>query len=411
MKFLFPYLARWDSANRSRYHQLLTQLSVAGHQVYVLKAPPMALGDISSTDLDAVAQHSPEGLTISEFDAPPALKKLYDLQLPKSKLIKKGLLSLSSVDQVRRFIAEEEIDVLLVYNLPQVKLLEVAECHRHFDLADDLIAMLAMETGVVGKVGALSAARYTQDRMLELADTVTVASSVLSEQISRSTFTLPNGADLQLLDGLGTSAWRRKHPEPCVGFVGAFEYWVDFELVLRVARRMKKINFLLVGGGRQFPVIEQAVKQHKLRNVFLTGPKPYEEAMSLTAAMDIGLIPFTRDAVSDGSSPLKLFEYAALRRPVISTPITEVKRLGADWVTFGYDAADFADAIEELLNDSPNALSKAETGRRIVEENYTWPFLTQQFLSQLVQYQKAQKNRKRSSSAIHPAPVPSRQSS
>ena len=54
MKILFPYLARWHSANRSRYHQLLTRLCHLGHQVYVLTAPPMGINDISATDIATV---------------------------------------------------------------------------------------------------------------------------------------------------------------------------------------------------------------------------------------------------------------------------------------------------------------------------------------------------------------------
>src|SRR5262245_59829172 len=83
MKILFPYLARWRSANRSRYHQLLTQLCLLGHQVYVLKAPPMALNDISFTDLDRQASASlPDGLTLSELYAPPALRAFWRLPIP-----------------------------------------------------------------------------------------------------------------------------------------------------------------------------------------------------------------------------------------------------------------------------------------------------------------------------------------
>ncbi len=381
MKILFPYLARWDSANRSRYHQLLTQLCLTGHEVYVLKSPQMALGDISFCDLEGAIETVVEGLTISEFEVPPALRKLINTQIPKSKLLKKGLLSLTSVDQVRRFIADEEIDLLMVYNLPQVRLLEQAECHKHFDLADDLIAMLAVESGLVGKAGALAAARYTQARMLELADTVTVASSVLAEQIARPTLMLPNGADLVALDQADGRDWRSTHSGHWVGFVGAFEYWVDFELVLRVARRMRNVNFLLVGGGRLFPLINQAVERSGLKNVYLTGALPYDQAMNHMAAMDVCLVPFTQaDAVSDGSCPLKLFEYAALRKPVVSTPITEVERLGQGWVSFGYDAADFADAIDHFLADPPRAAEAGAIGREQVERIYNWPKLAARFM-------------------------------
>ncbi len=380
MKILFPYLAKWDSANRSRYHQLLTQLCLIGHKVFVLKAPNMALGDISFADMN-IGINDIKNLTISEFEAPPALRKFMQMSLPKSKLLKKGLLSLSSVDQVRRFTVEEEIDLLMVYNLPQVRLLENVECHKHFDLADDLIAMLGYESGIAGKAGVLAAAQYTQNRMLEMADTVTVASSVLKDQIEKTTYLLPNGADLTALDQAVPAKRITEKPGHWVGFVGAFEYWVDFELLLRVARRMRHVNFLVVGGGRLFPQIKQTVEEGNFQNVHLTGALPYDEAMNCMAAMNICLVPFTRDAVSDGSSPLKLFEYAALRKPIICTPIDEVKRMAKGWVSFGEDAADFAHAIEDLLGNPKKAKEMADEGRSQVEKYFNWPVLAQNFLN------------------------------
>lgn len=383
MKILFPYLARWRSANRSRYHQLLNQLCHQGHQVFVLKAPPMALDDISSTDIGDVNEELPTGLTLSELYAPTPLRSFWKTWIPRTKLLKKGLLSLTSMGQVRRFIEREKIDVLLVYNLPQVNLLKQSECRTHFDLADDLVAMMAGEHNFLARAGAVAAARSAQDRMLKQAETVTVASSVLAERMNREVLMLPNGADLDELDQANGSAWRARNLGPTVGFVGAFEYWVDFDLVMNLARRMPQINFLLVGGGRRWKVIKQQVEQRGLTNVVLTGAVPYQEAMNYVAGMDICLLPFTHDAVSDGSCPLKLFEYAALRKPIISTCTTEVMRIGQNWITFADDVTGFAYAIDGLLADQKAAAHCGEAGRALVEQVYNWPLLAQQFASLL----------------------------
>jgi hypothetical protein len=116
MKILFPYLARWHSANRSRYHQLLTQLCHLGHQVFVLKAPPMALNDISATNISGESR-LPEGMTLSELYAPPALRSFWRMPIPKTKLLKKGLLSLTSISRSSALRRKGRIDVLLVCNL------------------------------------------------------------------------------------------------------------------------------------------------------------------------------------------------------------------------------------------------------------------------------------------------------
>ena len=113
MKILFPYLARWRSANRSRYHQLLTHLCELGHQVYVLTAPPMALNDISANDLIASDDQLPQGLTISELEAPQSLRSFWRMPVRRSKLLKKGLVSITSLNQICRFVDREKIDVLI----------------------------------------------------------------------------------------------------------------------------------------------------------------------------------------------------------------------------------------------------------------------------------------------------------
>lgn len=387
MKILFPYLARWHSANRSRYHQLLLHLCAFGHQVHVLTAPPMALSDISATDIAGGNDDLPAGLMISELHASNLLRRFWRIPVPGTKLLKKGLVSISSINQIRRFIAKEKIDVLMLYNLPQAPLLHLpglsklmdVDCRTHFDLADDLVAMMQVELGSIAKAGAMTAARAVQNHMIAKAGTVTIASSVLEEQIERNVLMLPNGADISDLDQADGSAWRAQHKGPTVGFVGAFEYWVDFDLVLQSARALPRVTFLLVGGGRRWQTVKQQVENLELRNVKLTGAMPYPEAMNYVAGMDVCLLPFTRDAVSDGSCPLKLFEYAALRKPIVSTRTREVARIGQGWITFADDAAGFASAIESLLADHRAAKHAGDAGRAMVEQLYNWPNLTRQF--------------------------------
>lgn len=379
MKILFPYLARWRSANRSRYHQLLTHLCELGHQVYVLTAPPMALNDISANDLITSDDQLPQGLTISELEAPQSLRSFWRMPVRRSKLLKKGLVSITSLNQICRFVDREKIDVLLLYNLPQAPLLNLVDCHTHFDLADDLVAMMEVELGVIAKAGMTTAARIAQNYMLANAATATVASTVLEEKMRRPVLMLPNGADVEELDQIDDSLWRPQKNGPTVGFVGAFEYWVNFELVLQTAKLLPTVTFLLVGSGRRMSDVKRKIAELDLDNVVLTGAKPYREAMSYVAGMDVCLLPFTNDSVSDGSCPLKLFEYSALRKPIVSTHTREVERIGQNWISFANDAEGFASAIETFLSD-PRASSHAgETGRAMVEHLYNWPNLTRQF--------------------------------
>lgn len=350
----------------------------------MLTAPPMGINDISATDIAGSDQERalPPGMTVSELYAPEKLGAFWRAPIRRTKLLKKGLISLTSISQIRRVIEKEQIDILFLYNLPQVPLLRLADqtgCRIHFDLADDLVAMMQGEDKLVSGFGGGFVARVAQDRMIAGASTVTVASSLLQETINRPSLMLPNGADIADLDLADGSAWSSSVTGPTVGFVGAFEYWIDFDLILGTAKRLPDVKFLFVGGGRRLKHLQDRIADLGLTNIKLTGSMPYREAMNHVAAMDVCLLPFTRGAVSDGSCPLKLFEYAALRKPVVSTSATEVKRIGDGWVSFADDAPSFAAAIESFLTDRNLAARAGESGRAVVERLYNWPNLAKQF--------------------------------
>jgi glycosyltransferase involved in cell wall biosynthesis len=347
-----------------------------------MTAPPLGINDISANDILNGNNSVPSGLTVTELYTPERLHSFWRTPIRRTKMLKKGLISLTSIGQVRRFIDKENIDVLLVYNLPQVPLLALTDqsrCRAHFDLADDLVAMMRVEDKVVANAGGMMIAQAVQNFMISRASTVTVASTVLEERIKRSVLMLPNGADLAELDQASGDEWRSRADRPTVGFVGAFEYWVDFDFVLQVARRLPNINFLLVGSGRRMTYLKMRIAQFGLTNIILTGAVPYHEAMNYVAGMDVCLLPFAHNAVADGSCPLKLFEYGALRKPIVSTSTREVRRIGDGWISFADDSASFASAIESLLADRQASAQAGEAGRAVVEKFYNWTNLARQF--------------------------------
>jgi hypothetical protein len=129
--------------------------------------------------------------------------------------------------------------------------------------------------------------------------------------------------------------------------------------------------------------MEQAASL-RLKNIRLTGAVSYREAMNYVAGMDVCLLPFRHGAVSDGSCPLKLFEYAALRKPIVSTSIQEVRKIGKGWVEFADDEGSFSEAIDSFLIDRRASARVSEKGRALVERIYNWPNLTRQFEELLI---------------------------
>ncbi len=113
------------------------------------------------------------------------------------------------------------------------------------------------------------------------------------------------------------------------GYTGHLYQGRGVELMLEVAARLPEISFLLAGGEPQdVEKLEKRVQEKKLSNVSLAGFVPNAELPVYQAACDFLLMPYQqRVAASSGGdiaaylSPMKLFEYMACGRPILSSDL------------------------------------------------------------------------------------------
>ena len=358
MRILFPYLARVRAANWSRYQQLLIARARAGDDVTVLEPPPRRSEETNFRD---VAAEFPPRFRVEEV---PVWPPFWNTRFPFDKIVKKGAYSLAANRRARRVASRRAADVFLLYNLTQETLLQTS-VPAIFDVADDLPAMLREEGGAAG--AALEAiARRAFARMVRRAALVTTPSRVLLPSLGPAAFFVPNGVDpdeiaparragdaarVAVRNAAGEASMNaageaaRNAP---IGFLGSFEYFVDFDLVWELAARLPQRRFVLIGGGRRFEEARRRVARDRLGNVELTGPLPHPEALARLAACAVSLCPFRRDPVGHAASPLKLFESLALAVPVVATRTREIEAEQAPNVVFANSAAEAADAIARL---------------------------------------------------------------
>lgn len=188
------------------------------------------------------------------------------------------------------------------------------------------------------------------------ADVVFATAAALRDDLlphNRASHYVPNAVDADAV----LESIRRLDPSkdplaplarPRIGFVGAPERKVDAELLAAVARREPSWTFVLVGPLRNFPGKRLL---RKLGNVALLGPVPAGAVPATLSALDVAIIPFAVDPLTRGVSPLKLFEYLAAGKPVVSTPIPEVADL-RDVVRIAGDAAGFEASIAAALEEA-----------------------------------------------------------
>lgn len=177
---------------------------------------------------------------------------------------------------------------------------------------------------------------------------------------------LPNGVDL---------TWAREAvqadtpddlhimPRPIVGYLGSYDSRMDWDLLYSFASRRPSWSFALVGGGYNAPVQTAA-------NVHHLGNRRYADALRYVQGFDLALIPFVHDRLTEAICPAKLFDYLALGKPVLSTPVPAIQDItgGPPIVYFGNSPADFAFNADLALREDPLLFSE----RQSLAAAYTW---------------------------------------
>lgn len=165
-------------------------------------------------------------------------------------------------------------------------------------------------------------------QLAQTADLVAVTAPSLTAQAlalgARRVHLMPNGADVEHYRRVASEpADLAKVPRPRVVYVGALAPWVDFALMNEVARRMPDVSFVWIGPGGAGSIAARP-------NVYVPGPRPYEELPGYLQHCDVGVIPFDRERhprLVDSVHPLKLYDYLAAGLPVVATPWAELRRI------------------------------------------------------------------------------------
>lgn len=108
-------------------------------------------------------------------------------------------------------------------------------------------------------------------------------------------------------------------------------------------------------------------------NMKWLGRKDYPEIPVYINHFDVCLIPFLVGKISRTTNPVKVFEYFALGKPVVATPLYELEPFGKDrllWMTESKEL--FAAAVRSALEESGTTVGDR---RRTVARNHSWKSL------------------------------------
>ncbi len=179
---------------------------------------------------------------------------------------------------------------------------------------------------------------------------------------------MPNAAEFEAFQAAFEARGRNEPadlasiPHPRVGYVGAINRKIDFDLMQTMAERMPDASFVLVGPEVNYTP-EDAARVAKLKqrdNVHFLGLKGFDELPRYVANLDAGIIINTKERAEwvKYCYPLKLHEYLAAGLPVVSTDIPAVREF-SDVVRIATGADQWIAAIRACLAESgPEVLTR-----------------------------------------------------
>lgn len=105
-------------------------------------------------------------------------------------------------------------------------------------------------------------------------------------------------------------------------FSGLKEVIID---MINNREKVPQLKLVIVGEGDSYDELKKMVQLNDLHeNVILTGWRPYSEIPSLIAAADYCILPAYNNEIMKDIVPIKLYEYLAMNKPVITTRLPGV---------------------------------------------------------------------------------------
>lgn len=205
-----------------------------------------------------------------------------------------------------------------------------------------------------------------EEQVISEADMVFVTSRNLhrlKSPLNPNTHILHNAADLSIF----REAIEKDFERPTelkglkgriIGFTGNMDpNRVDYKLLKRIAETHTDKHLVLVGPINNAEY--KTVGLDKLPNVIMTGGKHIRELPKYLQYFDVTIIPFKQNTLTASIYPLKINEYLATGKPVVSTDFSEDIRGFSNEIYLAKDDTDFQNLISKAIaEDSTDKINQ-----------------------------------------------------
>jgi glycosyltransferase involved in cell wall biosynthesis len=369
MNILVTSIIDLKKSQHSRQHQFVRQLS-ENHEVTVLSINDWWKG--RQDDLESYSKDFNEIFDKIDYQ--------YLTHAKLSPVVQETLLGY----KVNSLIREKKFDVHLNYCTFVSGYFAAKKIKTVYDIADDASAMIKESTQIpsILRPFGKTFGDILIKKNIEISNLITLSTANLGKKynISESKYKIiSNGVDTNLFKNYGSILREKLDMNGfLVGYVGVLREWINLETIFSILSELNpEIKIVIVGKEGQFEENIVLAKMYGVdERVIFTGMVPYSQVPKYISAMDVCIIPFKYGSISENAIPLKLFEYMACEKPIISTRLRGISEVAGDRVLYASNREEWKNKINELYNDEELRKTMGARGRRFVEQNYKWSNMT-----------------------------------
>ena len=170
-----------------------------------------------------------------------------------------------------------------------------------------------------------------------------------------------------------------------ITFIGHFSKWDNLDLFLEtyasLLSKRKGIFLFIAGDGELRTELEKKAHELKIdKNIHFFGKATHSEVVGILSGSDICVIPHSNPF----GSPMVLFEYMAMGKPVVAPDVGPILDVVRDYVTASiFKAGDFSDLESKLACLVDNPAERARIGssaKDCVYANHLWKHNAQKII-------------------------------
>jgi glycosyltransferase involved in cell wall biosynthesis len=253
-----------------------------------------------------------------------------------------------------------------------------------YDLADDIPEMISTSPqvpapfrkvcGTVGKLMMMES--------IKASEKVSCISNQLVDSYSvprNKVLIAPNGVDTELFRPMDTNLKNELNLDFAftLGYVGVLREWVDFSPIFEALKQDDELGMVVVGDeGSLKETVRNADDLGIGEQVHFSGSVRYSDVPKYISVMDACTIPFKKNPVTNNAVPVKLFEYLACGKQVISSDLLGVRETVGDRILYADTSNEISEHVSDMMTSGPAIVNQGN--RSLVCERFSWKHTSQQ---------------------------------